>query len=1119
MCSEYTTQMYTKGMQDFMDMTVEDFQEDQVLNLDEDPASNFAVFNDRTVQIGSSSGTMTDNGGGKYTVTDAGAAFTSLKAGDTFSYTAPDGTVSIIKVRSIQKDGGTVTIIEDADVELEDVFDYVKLEGGYQQESGEPRASIGFEESCSKTERFDWTKQLGSGDLTATLKASGALMATPYIKLYLTWNYQYVELKLTMTANFDCSASGRLARQSVDLLPEKLVLSPTPGIEITFMPRLEFEASGTVSFAAELVTVIGFRGDGKNGLVNTSSGPELTRCDFHVEATVYLGLGLKPGVEIGVYDLDVGTVHLDLQVGAQITGRMNASLGTEERVHLCRACIAGDITAKLKLDAIATLAFIGEQKLNLVDRSYKLTDFYYSFDYNEFGWTTCPHMGSKPIAQGTCGPRLEWRLSEDGVLTVSGTGDMTSWPPSGGVPWDGYRQQIKSVILESGVTSVGAYAFSGCYNMERAEIPDGVAEIGDYAFYSCSSLAEIVLPGSVSYIGNYVFGGCRKLISANIPAGITTVNQCTFLDCSSLVEIRIPDSVRVIGQSAFSGCIGLTTVTLGQELTDIRDQAFYNCSSLKRIDIPDKVSRLRDSAFYGCNSLADVDLGNGVTEIGQNAFYNCTRLDSITFPSSLTKIQSAAFWGCTRLSRIQFTGNAPSMGYSAQFVGVVATVYYPANDDTWTNKIGDYHGGTFTWVPYDPDSPQSAGPEISEPSAQEGFQSVFSDAVFENAGAPDLEEEQPDVGSAIFQEDPNANANIIETAPPTVQASAPVFASAAGTVRAANPQTAQFAGLMPGGDYVLLVSKDLNGAGLLQPSNLLYIAQGRADRRGSLSFAYIPRTDESAEAKVYGLDYEAKDIGDCTATLSKSSYVYDGKEKKPEVTVKDGSAILEKDVDYTISYKKNIDAGTASVIVTGSGGYTGIKSADFIIRKAAGAVTASNITRTASKKAQSFSIGARAKGGAKLSYKSDTKSVTVDGRGKVTVAKNFTGRASITITASATANYNRAVKKITITVRAVSAKPAKTALTSASVSARSRKMALRWKKAANATGYQIQYATDRKLRGAKTLNVPGGAKTSKTIGKLAKGKKYYVRIRAYRKTGGKVVYSGWSGIRQTTMKK
>lgn len=1152
-------------------MTVADFEEEQVLNLDENPASNFAVFNDKTAQIGSDGGALTDNGNGKYTVTNAGAAFTSLQAGDTFSYTAPDGTVSIIKVKSIQKNGGTVIIIEDKNVELEEVFDFVKLEGGYQGESGEPRASaIGIEDgSHSKTERFDWTKRLGAGGLTATLKASGALTAAPYVKVYLALTYQYVELTLTMKANFDCSASGKLARQSVDLLPKELSFTPVVGITLTFMPRMEFEASGNVSFAAEMVTVVGFSCDGKNGLVNKSSGPELTKCDFHVDATVYLGLGLKPGVHVGICNVDVGSLSLDLQVGAEITGKMDASLGAGEKVHLCKQCIAGNITGKLKLDGTLDLMIIGEKTANLANFSKKLTDFYYSFDYKEFGWTVCPHMGSKPIAQGTCGPNLEWRLGEDGTLIVSGTGDMTSWPSASGAPWYYERDKIKSVVLEKGVTSVGAYAFSGSYNyfnLVHAEIPDGVTEIGDHAFSNCGGLLEIVLPGSVSYIGNEAFSGCSKLARANIPERVTTINQRAFFQCSNLREIKIPDNVRVIGNQAFLGCKGLltleipagvvrigsyafkecshlfrvdirggeigegafnicsslTTVTLGDEVTAIGESAFSDCSSLKSIEIPDQVKNIGEKTFENCIGLTSVRLGNGITGIGTYAFDRCTRLEDIIIPSSVTEIFDRAFQNCTRLSRVYFTGKAPSFSYHWPFVGVVATVYYPANDETWNGKRGDY-GGTLTWVPYNPDVPQSAEPNPEESAAQTFPENAAGTqpAVSETPEPAQPEEEPIESQNPSSQEDPNADATFIETTPPTSQASAPAFASATGVVRADNSQTKQFTGLMPGGDYVLLVSKDPNGAGLLQPSNLLYIAQGRADRRGSLTFVYIPRTDESAEAKVCGPEYEAKDIGGCTVMLSKDAFVYDGKAKKPEVTVRDGAAVLERDVDYTVSYEKNVNAGTASVIVAGSGGYAGEKALDFTIQKASGAVTAANVTRTAANKPQSFSIGAKAKGGAKLSYQSSAKSVTVDGKGKVTIAKNFTGKAIITITAGATANYKKAVKKITVTVKAApaSVKPAKTALTGASVSAKSRKMALRWKKAANAAGYQIQYATNRKMKGAKSLNVPGGAKTSKTIGKMAKGKKYYARIRSYRKNAGKTVYSGWSGVRSATMKK
>ncbi len=180
LCSSYTTQMYTEKMQNFMDMTAEDFSDDQVLNLDGSADTNFAIYNDKTALVSAQNGKnqMTDNGNGTYTVQNAGPEMTSLRAGDTFSYTGANDEVSIIKVKTIQTRGGTVTITEDRNVELEDVFDYVKIEGGYQQEaSEEQRASalVDFEleqNKYSKTAKFDWTKNLGSGSLTAALNKS-----------------------------------------------------------------------------------------------------------------------------------------------------------------------------------------------------------------------------------------------------------------------------------------------------------------------------------------------------------------------------------------------------------------------------------------------------------------------------------------------------------------------------------------------------------------------------------------------------------------------------------------------------------------------------------------------------------------------------------------------------------------------------------------------------------------------------------------------------------------------------------------------------------------------------------------------------------------------------------
>ena len=1052
LCREYTTQAYTKKMQDFMEMTTEDFQEEKVLNLDEDTSKNFAVFNENTVQISSrgGAGQMTDNGGGQYTFTDPGEDVAALKRGDIFSYTSPDGEVSIVKVGTIQNNGGTVTITEDEDVKLEEVFDVVKLEGGYQADGGEPRASaIELDGDYSVKEGFDWTKKFGSGSLTATLKASGALSAAAYAKVYLAWSYQCVELSLTMKANFDCSASGKLARQSVDLLPDELAIVPVVGITVTFMPRLQFEASGNVSFSAEMVTVAGFSCDG-NGLVDKSSGPELTKCDFHVEASVYLGLSLRPAVHVGIRvgkkNLDVGSLTLDLQAGTQITGQMDVAPGTEERPHLCKQCISGDITGKSKLDVILDMVFIGEKKASFPGPSRKLTDFYYSFDYDEFGWTTCPHFGSKPtekpggqepgdqepgnqepgdqelVDQGSCGENLKWQLGGDGKLVISGTGDMTDYSiDNNPAPWFSHRHEIKSVELGSGLANIGAYAFYECFNLTDS--------------------------------------------------------------------VEIPDSVIRIGYDAFRLCRKLTAVEFGSGLTSIGGGAFEFCRSLRCVEIPDQVTSIEGAAFIDCTSLEDVKLGSGVTSIETATFAGDTSLKFLEIPSQVTSIGDGVFMGCTSLSRIQFNGNAPSFVEGHSFREFTTTVYYPAGNDTWNNKPDT--GGTITWVAYDPASAQSAKLQADEFSVQ--------------ASSP---------------EDPNGV--FIAAEPPTAQASS--------RAQDGSGQTAAFTGLTPGGDYVLLVSKDLQGAGILSPANLLYIAQGRADGQGSLSFAYIPRTGETTQAKIFGPAYDPgpvdqrKDIAACTASLLLDTFVYDGQAQEPIVTVKDGAATLKKGTDYTLAYERNINAGVGRVRVTGIGDYTGEKILGFTIQKASSIIIARSISRKSSKKAQSFNIMASVNSVTRLSYRSSNPKVTVDSQGEVKVPADFTGKAVITITAGATENYRAASKKITITVKATVVKPAKTTLTKAAAVSKGKKckMTLRWKKAAKAAGYQIQYATDRKFtQNAKKLNISGGGKTAKSFGsrRLARAKKCYVRIRSYRKNGGKTVYSRWSGTRQVKMKK
>ena len=239
---------------------------------------------------------------------------------------------------------------------------------------------------------------------------------------------------------------------------------------------------------------------------------------------------------------------------------------------------------------------------------------------------------------------------------------------------------------------------------------------------------------------------------------------------------------------------------------------------------------------------------------------------------------------------------------------------------------------------------------------------------------------------------------------------------------------------------------------------------------------------------------------------------YNGKEQTQAVVVRDGDTTLVNGTDYTLTYENNTNAGTASVVITGEGNYKGSVTKNFTIKKIANTISAKSFTKVYSTKAQAFPLGVKVKNGTPT-YKSNSKYVVVSKAGKVTVKAKFIGKATITITAPASTNYTATTKKITVTVN-----PTKTALSSVS-SPSAGKMTVKWKKNAVGTGYQIQYSTSSKFTSPKTVTVTKNTTLSKTIGSLAKGKKYYVRIRTYKTVGSTKFYSGWSAAKAVTIRR
>ena len=249
---------------------------------------------------------------------------------------------------------------------------------------------------------------------------------------------------------------------------------------------------------------------------------------------------------------------------------------------------------------------------------------------------------------------------------------------------------------------------------------------------------------------------------------------------------------------------------------------------------------------------------------------------------------------------------------------------------------------------------------------------------------------------------------------------------------------------------------------------------------------------------------------DADAELSGESYTYTGKAIKPAVTVTYDGQELINGTDYDLIYKNNTNAGTASVVVRGKGEYFGSIAKTFKITKADNKITGSNYTRSYSTKAQAITLNAKATGG-KMTYKSNKSAVKVTSAGKVTIGAKFSGTATITITAGS-ANYKTVTKKITVTV------PAKIALVSAANVA-TRKMKVTWKKNTTVSGYQVEYSLKSSFAGAKFMTIYENTLTATTICSLAKGKKYYVRIRSFKTANGKKFYSAWSAAKAVAIKK
>ena len=242
---------------------------------------------------------------------------------------------------------------------------------------------------------------------------------------------------------------------------------------------------------------------------------------------------------------------------------------------------------------------------------------------------------SEVLTSGICGDNLTWTLDEDGVLTISGTGEMESRSYLGDYIW--LPETVTSVVINEGVTS-----------------------IGDNAFENCTNLTSVSLPESLESIGFRAFCGCTKLTSVIIPDNVSAIDNCAFMDCTALESVQLPTKLTEMEYGLFSGC-----------------------SSLLSVDIPSGITAISGSVFSNCNMLKSVVIPEGVTTIGEEVFVDCDSLESLTIPSTVETIGHHFACICDSLRFVVFKGDLPTIGIVPFSSSEILTIYYYKGTTGW----------------------------------------------------------------------------------------------------------------------------------------------------------------------------------------------------------------------------------------------------------------------------------------------------------------------------------------------------------------------------------------------------------------------------------------------------
>lgn len=708
LCEAYTTPMYTKAMQELLNSTVEDYDENLVLNLDENTETNFAVYNEDTIvieeQIGINTIVSADDETATYVIANADESITSLVAGDVFVYPHGESDILIVKIANISVNGTTVTITGEQELEMEEVFQAVKIEGASDTSdiivddsvadegitylgNGVSTYALGdpwedeIPASISHTFSFEEKYQTESSGSKVSISGTLTIQLDVLLKYYFAWNTKYVELKVTPTISVSCEAEKEIPVFNKTLANLTVSVPECPFIKIGFKPELQIKFTGQASVELSFSMDLGFRYDDRGPhIIKTTPNVDLTP---EIEGTFFIGIDFCPTAYIPLLDdndgkdnseINLVSVEATLLAGIEVKAKMSGQAyddferNTSSR-HECLHCV--DMALSFKWQIGATLELLGSDKeIPYEGNPIPLGKAYYSLDTSKFGFGSCPNLayrvtvlvkdGILPMRNVTVTLNTLKDLESDVLSQVQITnysGLAVFYTPAGNVTIiaetdDYYGWENLDVNTAGRVIVPLTYIGNDDPDSEEGTPPDS----GETTPSDPEEDPKIELGGILGDVDT------SELEDLGMPVASGNCGDSVIWTLYQNGLLKISGSGEIQQSTWYSYKESITSLVVENGITAIHNNIFSYCNNLNEVTIADSVTTIDSGAFRGCDNLTRVDLGNGLTSIELSTFYDCHNLTSVTLGDSLTTIGNYAFYNCSSLVGITIPDSVISVG-------------------------------------------------------------------------------------------------------------------------------------------------------------------------------------------------------------------------------------------------------------------------------------------------------------------------------------------------------------------------------------------------------------------------------------------------------------------------